>query len=47
VRVSKITSEKFSKKRNELPDTTDADVASAFTYGTTNEALAHELGRGD
>ncbi|KAJ1289641.1 hypothetical protein BS78_02G180300 [Paspalum vaginatum] len=34
------------QKRNELPDVTDADVGSAFTYGTTNEALIHELGRG-
>lgn len=37
---------RFSQKRNELPDATDADVVSAFTYGTTNEALVHELGRG-
>jgi hypothetical protein len=31
-------------KKNELPD---ADVVSAFTYGTTNEALVHELERGN
>ncbi|WVZ84190.1 hypothetical protein U9M48_031246 [Paspalum notatum var. saurae] len=37
---------RFSQKRNELPDITDADVVSAFTYDTSNEALVHELGRG-
>ncbi|WVZ75390.1 hypothetical protein U9M48_023446 [Paspalum notatum var. saurae] len=37
---------RFSQKRNELPDVTDSDVVSAFTYGTFNEALIHELGRG-
>jgi hypothetical protein len=25
---------------------TDTDIVSAFTYGTTNEALIHEFGRG-
>lgn len=30
---------------NEFSDTTDAEVVSAFTYDTTNEALVHELGR--
>jgi hypothetical protein len=33
-------------ERNELPGATDADVVSAFTYGTINEALTHELWRG-
>lgn len=37
---------RFSQKRNELPDATYADLVSAFTYGTTNEALVHELGMG-
>lgn len=32
--------------RNELPDTTDADIVSAFTYGTTDEAFVPELGQG-
>jgi hypothetical protein len=36
--------QRFWQKMNELPDATDADVVSAFTYGTTNEALVHELG---
>jgi hypothetical protein len=38
--------QRFSQKRNELTDATDVDVVSAFTYGTTNEALVHELGWG-
>jgi hypothetical protein len=29
--------QRFSKKRNELPNITDADVINAFTYGTTYE----------
>ena len=36
--------QRFSQKRNELPNITDVDVVSAITYGTTNEALVHELG---
>lgn len=35
---------RFYKKRNELPDATDTDILSTFTYGTTNKALVHELG---
>jgi hypothetical protein len=38
--------QRFSQKRNELLDATDVDIVSAFTYGTRNEALIHELGRG-
>lgn len=38
--------QRFSQKKNELPDATDANIVSAFTYETTNEALVHELGRG-
>jgi hypothetical protein len=37
---------RFSQKSNELLDAIDADVISAFTNGTTNEALIHELGQG-
>jgi hypothetical protein len=33
-------------KRNKLPNATDVDVVRAFTYGTTNEAIVHKLGRG-
>ena len=33
----------FSKKCNELPNIMDADVIRAFSFGTTNEALIHEL----
>jgi hypothetical protein len=29
-----------------LPNATDTDIMSAFTYDTTNEALIHELGQG-
>jgi hypothetical protein len=35
--------QRFSKKHNELPNITDADVINAFTYGTTCEALVHAL----
>lgn len=28
----------------EVADATDPDILSAFTYGTTNKALVHELG---
>jgi hypothetical protein len=35
----------FSKKRNKLPNMTDADVINAFTCGTTNKAFIHALGR--
>lgn len=37
---------RFSQTRNELLDAIDINVVSAFTYGTTNEALVHELGQG-
>jgi hypothetical protein len=34
----------FSKKHNELPNITDADMINAFIYGMTYEALVHMLG---
>jgi hypothetical protein len=37
---------KVLPKRNKLPDATDDDVVSTFTYDTTNKALVHELGWG-
>jgi hypothetical protein len=36
----------FSQKRNEIPDATDTTIVNAFNYGSTNEALIHEFGRG-
>ena len=36
--------QRFSKKRNELPNITNADVINAFICGTTCEALVHVLG---
>ena len=37
--------QRFSKKHNELPTITDADVINAFICGTTCEALVHALSR--
>ena len=37
--------QRFSKKRNELPNITDADIINTFTYGMTSEALIHALNR--
>ena len=34
----------FSKKHNELPNITDANVINAFICGTNYEALVHALG---
>jgi hypothetical protein len=34
---------RFSKKRNELPNITNADVINAFTYGMMCEALDYAL----
>ena len=35
---------RFSKLRNELSDATDAEIITAFTYGTTCETLIRDLG---
>ena len=35
---------RFSKWCNSLPDVVDADVISAFLFGTTCESLIHKLG---
>jgi hypothetical protein len=35
----------FSKKHNELPNITDADVINAFICDMTCEVLVHALGR--
>jgi hypothetical protein len=35
--------QRFSKKRNELPNITNADVINALTCGTTCEVLIHML----
>jgi hypothetical protein len=37
--------QRFSKKRNELPNIMDTNVINAFTYDTTYEALIHTLRR--
>ena len=37
--------QRFSKKHNELPNITDANVISAFIRGMTYEAPIHVLGR--
>jgi hypothetical protein len=34
---------RFSKLCNNLADATDAEIISAFTFGTTNETLIHDL----
>jgi hypothetical protein len=33
-------------EKNDLPNASNTNVINAFTYGTTNEALVHELDRG-
>jgi len=35
---------RFSKLCNNLADATDAEIIGAFTFGTTNETLIHDLG---
>ena len=35
---------RFSKWCNSLPDVVDADIISAFLFGTTCESLIHKLG---
>jgi hypothetical protein len=35
--------QRFSKKHNELPNITNAEVINALTYGTTCEVLIHTL----
>ena len=37
--------QRFSKKRNELPNISDADVINAFICSMTCEALVYALGR--
>lgn len=44
--VEQLCEQRFLHKRNELPDTINTNVVSAFTYDTTNEALVHELEQG-